>query len=413
MSASPLIPITRKQAFFYAIFLVFYEFLAYIANDLILPAMIHVVHTFHASLSNVPTSLTTYILGGASVQIILGPISDRMGRRPVMLFGVILFLLCTIFISVSVTIEQFLTARFFQGMGLGFIIVVGYATLQEIFAEKEAVRLTALMANVSLMAPLLGPIVGALLIQCVSWRAIFLVIAAGAFLALLGLWRFMPETVGVRRRDGEIMAPASLAPMAILKRYGQLLSNPAFLFNALALGFLWLPCLTWIALSPVLLVKSAHLSLVEYGAWQIPVFSASVVGNFILHRITLRRSLSQLVGIGAFVLTQGLLLLWALPYFLGAYDYFWLMPGIILYFMGSALTNSPLTRLILFSTSVSKGTTSALMSIVAMAIPGIGIEVFNYFDAPFHYLRYAGLCGVSGVGFCVFVYLGLRASHQK
>lgn len=131
----PLINITRKHAFTYAMFLVLYEFLTYIANDMVMPGMIHVVDSFHGPESAIASSLTAYVLGGASLQLFLGPFSDRYGRRPVMIFGAFFFFLCTLFIACSNSIDQFLVARFFQGMGLCFICVVGYATLQEIFQK--------------------------------------------------------------------------------------------------------------------------------------------------------------------------------------------------------------------------------------------------------------------------------------
>src|SRR5690606_18126930 len=97
--AEPLISISRRQALTFACFLVLYEFLTYIANDMIMPGMLQVVHSFHASESIVATSLTFYILGGASLQLILGPVSDAYGRRPMMLLGACLFLLFTLLIA--------------------------------------------------------------------------------------------------------------------------------------------------------------------------------------------------------------------------------------------------------------------------------------------------------------------------
>ena len=111
--AQLLINISRKQAFVYAKFLVLYEFLTYIANDMIMPGMIKVVESFHGSESAVATSLTAYVLGGASLQLFLGPLSDRFGRRPVMLFGALLFFIFTLLIASTTTIDQFLIARFF------------------------------------------------------------------------------------------------------------------------------------------------------------------------------------------------------------------------------------------------------------------------------------------------------------
>src|SRR3990167_8414754 len=186
---------SSKTTMIFAVFLVSYEFLTYIANDMIMPAMISVVQTFNGHESNIATSLTAYILGGSSLQLFLGPLSDHFGRRPVMLVGASLFILFTVFLASSQSMNQFLIARFFQGTGLCFISVVGYATIQEIFSEMEAVRLISIMTNVASLAPLLGPLAGALFISYFSWRGIFILIAGLTLITLWGLWRFMPESV--------------------------------------------------------------------------------------------------------------------------------------------------------------------------------------------------------------------------
>ncbi|GGI80235.1 MFS transporter [Legionella impletisoli] len=398
----PLINISSKQAYVFAAFLVLYEFLTYIANDMIMPGMIQVIKTFNGPESAVANSLTAYILGGASLQIFLGPISDRYGRRPVMIFGAFLFVLCTLFIAVSNSLSQFILARFFQGMGLCFIGVIGYATLQEIFAEMDAIRLTAIMANISILAPLIGPLLGAVFIHYYSWRMIFYIIASFALIALLGLWRYMPEPIGQIKRDGEKILRTPLLPNVILSNYKTLISNHSFLRGSLAFGVLVIPCLAWIALAPIILVKDAKLSVIEYGLWQIPVFGASILGNWILQRLTHHYSSRQILKIGTGVCTISTIFIFLLPLFAGNY-FVWIMPGLILYFLGLGITCAPLNRLILFSTSVAKGTASALMTFIAMMFQAIGVEVANLiYD--WHSNRLFGLyCALTGVLYALFL----------
>lgn len=328
----PLINITRKQALLFAGFLVLYEFLTYIANDMIMPGMVQVVSSFNGPESAIATSLTVYILGGASLQLFLGPISDRFGRRPVMLFGALFFFCCTVLIACSNSIEQFLLARFFQGMGLCFIAVVGYATLQEIFAEMDAVRLIAIMANAAILAPLIGPLLGAVFVHYYHWRYIFVIIGIFALLALWGLWRFMPESIGQTKRDGEAIKPIPLSPKVVLKNYKNLLLNPAVAMGAIALGFAGLPCIVWIALAPVILIKEAHLSVIEYGLWQIPLFGASIAGNFFLLKLTHKGSLKNILWLGSLIVVVSLLMVVILPLLMGGH-FMWLMPGLIVYFL--------------------------------------------------------------------------------
>lgn len=330
--SQPLINITRKQALIFACFLVLYEFLTYIANDMIMPGMVQVVNSFHGPESAIATSLTAYILGGASLQLFLGPISDSYGRRPVMIFGAIFFFLCTALIACSNSIDQFLLARFFQGMGLCFIAVIGYATLQEIFAEMDAVRLIAIMANAAILAPLIGPLLGAIFVHYFNWRFIFVIIGMFALLALWGLWRFMPEPVGQTKHDGEEIKPISLAPKVVAKNYRDLLLNPAVTFGSVALGLVGLPCIVWIALAPVILIKAAHLSVIEYGFWQIPLFGASIGGNWFLQKLTRKGALRKILLIGSMLVALSLLAVIILPLLISSY-FLWLMPGLIVYFL--------------------------------------------------------------------------------
>lgn len=206
----PLINISYKQSIIFAAFLVFYELLTYVANDMIMPGMHIVVRTFSASESNIATSLTCFMLGGSSLQFIIGPVSDAYGRRKVMLTGVVIFLISTFLLTISQSMNAFLIERFTQGMGICFISSIGYATLQEIFNDTDAVKLTSIMSSISILAPLLGPLLGTVILIHSGWRMIFALITAGTIYSLFGLWKYMPETVGVTKINGEINPPQPL-----------------------------------------------------------------------------------------------------------------------------------------------------------------------------------------------------------
>ncbi len=150
-----------RQALLFPLCLVLYEFSTYIGNDMIQPGMLAVVEQYNAGIEWVPTSMTAYLAGGMFLQWLLGPLSDRIGRRPVMLTGVVWFIVTCLATLLAQNIEQFTLLRFLQGVSLCFIGAVGYAAIQESFEEAVCIKITALMANVALIAPLLGPLVGA------------------------------------------------------------------------------------------------------------------------------------------------------------------------------------------------------------------------------------------------------------
>jgi len=402
--SEPLINISRKQALIFACFLVLYEFLTYIANDMIMPGMIQVVRSFNAPESTVATSLTIYILGGASLQLILGPISDAYGRRLLMLIGAVLFCCFTFLIATSHSMEQFLTARFFQGMGLCFISVIGYATIQELFDEMDAIRLIAIMANAAILAPLLGPLLGAIIIHYASWRIIFIMIGFSALFAFWGLWRYMPEPIGQITKKGNVIAKVPFAPRYIIKNYKALFTNKTFCFSTLAVGFVGVPCIAWIALAPIIMIVDAKLTVIQYGLWQLPVFGSTIMGNWMLHHLTYKYSIKTIMYLGCVIFAFGTSLMAILPYIYGNHFYY-LLPGTIVYFFSLSILNAPLNRFCLYITDVSKGTASAIISLSVMIIGAVGIEIANKFYAHHSNLNF-GLYSV-GVTIIFLLFINL------
>ncbi len=405
--SEPLISITNKHALTFAFFLVMYEFLTYMANDMIMPGMISVVQSFNSPESLVASSLTIYILGGASLQLFLGPLSDSYGRRPMMLIGAFLFFLFTIMISCSQSMEQFLIARFFQGMGLCFIGVIGYATIQEIFGEMDAIRLIAIMANAAILAPLLGPVLGAVVIHYTTWRMIFIVIAILALIAYWGLWKYMPEPIGQTLKNGQVIHKTPLSFKEITKNYKQLLTNTPFCLSVIAFGIAGAPCVAWIALAPIILISEAKLTVIQYGLWQLPIFGATICGNWILHRMTHKNKIKQIVYIGTLISLVGVILTMLLPLIFGN-NYLCLIPGIIIYFFSLSIISAPLNRYSLFITSVGKGTASGIISLSGMLVGALGIEFANYFYKSHNNLYFGLFCLLSGILLLLFIGLTFK-----
>ncbi|UDG79786.1 MFS transporter [Candidatus Steffania adelgidicola] len=350
--------------------LVLFEFSVYIANDMIQPAMLKVVENFNAGIEWVPTSLTAYLAGGVFLQWLFGPLSDRRGRRPVMLVGVLFFVVSCVSILLVSSIEQFIVMRFMQGMGLCFIGAVGYAAIQEVFEETLCVKIISLMANVALIAPLLGPLAGAALINILPWQGMFIIFAILALISFFGLFFFMPETVALK---GEILSFSRL-----WFDYKQVLQNPDFVCGTLAIGVANVPLLAWIAISPVILMSSKQLSILTYAILQIPVFGGLIAGNLTLSHLTGKITLTQLIKFGAKPMVVGLLTT-VVSVFYSSSSYLWITAGLSLYSFGLGTTNACLTRLTLFSSDVSKGTVSAAMGIISMLVFMLGIELSKIF----------------------------------
>ncbi|ECI4596544.1 multidrug transporter MdfA [Salmonella enterica subsp. salamae] len=358
-----------RQALLFPLCLVLYEFSTYIGNDMIQPGMLAVVAQYQASLDWVPTSMTAYLAGGMFLQWLLGPLSDRIGRRPVMLAGVVWFIVTCLATLLAKNIEQFTFLRFLQGISLCFIGAVGYAAIQESFEEAVCIKITALMANVALIAPLLGPLVGAAWVHVLPWEGMFILFAALAAIAFFGLQRAMPETA---TRRGE-----TLSFKALGRDYRLVIKNRQFVAGALALGFVSLPLLAWIAQSPIIIISGEQLSSYEYGLLQVPVFGALIAGNLVLARLTSRRTVRSLIVMGGWPIVAGLIIA-AAATVVSSHAYLWMTAGLSVYAFGIGLANAGLVRLTLFSSDMSKGTVSAAMGMLQMLIFTVGIEVSKH-----------------------------------
>jgi len=315
-------------------------------------------------------SMTAYLIGGASLSWFTGPLSDRIGRRPVLLGGVLYFLLTCLATYLVSSIETFIGLRVLQGIGLCFIGSVGYAAVQESFDEIRAVKVTALMANVALIAPMAGPLAGAALVGIAPWRSCFLFIAAISFLSLVGLWYNMPETVSPHTEK----EPYS----QIIHDYISLFQQVRFLRSALAMAFVSMALIGWIAMSPVLLVQDFSCSLLEYGLWQLPVFGSLVLGNILVFFIADRWPLGRTVLLSYWPITAGMLcILLGLVVQLNTplHTPVFIVAGISLIAFAEGLSMAVLYRFALMSSNHAKGIVSAGLSILAMSCYALGIEV--------------------------------------
>ncbi len=336
---------------------------------MIQPGMLAVVEQYQAGVEWVPTSMTAYLAGGMFLQWLLGPLSDRIGRRPVMLAGVVWFIVTCLATLLAQTIEQFTVLRFLQGISLCFIGAVGYAAIQESFEEAVCIKITALMANVALIAPLLGPLVGAAWVHAAPWEMMFVLFAALAAISFFGLWRAMPETA---TRLGETLSLRELG-----RDYKAVLKNLRFVSGALAIGFVSLPLLAWIAQSPVIIISGEQMSTYEYGLLQVPIFGALIIGNLVLAKLTARRAVRSLIVMGGWPIVAGLALA-ALATVISSHSYLWMTAGLSIYAFGIGIANAGLVRLTLFASDISKGTVSAAMGMLQMTIFTVGIEVSKH-----------------------------------
>lgn len=403
-SLSPPASTLSARQWLFPLSLVLFEFATYIAHDMIQPGMLQVISDFSASADWVSTSLTAYLCGGILLQWLLGPLSDRLGRRPVLLAGVAFFTVTCLLTVFTRNIEQFILMRFLQGMSLCFIGAVGYAAIQEAFSETLSVKLMALMANITLIAPLLGPLAGAAFIHYAPWKAMFALFALVSALSFWGLWRSMPETVSGR---GERFSLRRL-----LSDYREVFSNSGVVLGSLSIGLITLPLLAWVAQSPVWLIQDAGMTPLQYGGLQVPVFTGLIIGNITLSKLSGKVNIRTPVWSGIIPIVLGLAISAYAALFM-VHAWLWIIGGLSLYALGSGLVNAGLYRLTLFSSPTGKGTVAAALGLITIAVFAAGIEVAKqfYFACGNGIFMLTGM--FSGVAGAVLIAVFLRRSVKK
>jgi DHA1 family multidrug/chloramphenicol efflux transport protein-like MFS transporter len=298
-----------------------------------------------------------------------------------MIAGCSFFMVCTFMIILSSSMSYFLISRFFQGMGLCFISVCGYATVQELFEEKKAVRVVALMTTTSVTAPILGPIFGGFFIQSFNWRWIFASTFLFSVISLWGLWKYMPETVvlkGSKPAKGKSLSrwaqfkKISFKPM--LKSYKKALSNPTLVLGGCLSGFLSAPILCWIAISPIVLFENAKIPSEYYGAVQIPIFGFFMLGNFFLRKLTYKHSLKKIIKIAFPICMTALTLLCFFSYYYPS-SYWSLVLPLSLFCLGDGIISAPIARLTLFSSDSGKGVASAVNGLISNIVMIVAVSV--------------------------------------
>ena len=180
-----------------------------LTTDMYLPSLPDIARQLDASTAQVQLTISAYLIGFAVGQIFYGPVSDRHGRKPVLLAAIALYCVASLACALSTSIEMLIVARAFQALGGSGGIVLARAIVRDIYSGARAGRELSLIASVMALAPVLAPIAGGLVQTGFGWRATFLVLVLAGLAGAGTIWALLPETLNMRAAE-----PVSLASMA-------------------------------------------------------------------------------------------------------------------------------------------------------------------------------------------------------
>jgi DHA1 family bicyclomycin/chloramphenicol resistance-like MFS transporter len=169
---------------------------------LLLPALPMLATTFGGGISAAQMTVSLYMVGIACSQILMGPLSDRFGRRPVLLAGLGLMVAASVACLFAESLPQLIAARFLQALGGATGMVISRAIIRDLYERERVGAMISLVIAVMMIAQMLSPLTGGLIETAFGWRAIFYAITAVALLTALAIALALPETRRVRVEGG-------------------------------------------------------------------------------------------------------------------------------------------------------------------------------------------------------------------
>lgn len=281
----------------FPILLACYEVITYLANDAYLPGLPQIANELHTSLYLAQLTVTFMFFGAASMQMILGPITDQVGRRPVLLTGGVIFILAALGCANTNHIYHLLTFRFIQGATMTSLIIAGYASIHDLYDQKKAIHIIAIMGSISLLAPAFGPLLGSMIIYFSNWRWIFGLLALVGMVVITGLYLKMPETVKKPVQKKKLST--------IFIEYRNVLCNKKFMLLSFLSLFVFAAIIAWIVGGPFLLINKFHFQPHAFGLAQTVVFGGLIAGLQSVKRLMNKHPLHKIILCGTLISLAG------------------------------------------------------------------------------------------------------------
>ncbi len=264
--------VPRVQLWMLAVF----TFSGTLAMHIFVPALAMAGKDLGASNASMQMTVSLYILGLAGGQLIYGPLSDRFGRRPVLMGGLVVYTLAGLAAALAPDAHALIAARLFQALGGCAGLVLARAIVRDTAADNSAAKRLALMNMMVMISPALAPLAGSFLAATLGWRSILAVLCLLGVANLLLAWRKLPETLA---------QAAPLTPARLLRDYGALFRSRRFVGYTLGGGCATTSMYAFVASAPFIFIEQLHRPEHEVGVYLAILVSGVWLGNAVCGRL--------------------------------------------------------------------------------------------------------------------------------
>lgn len=279
-----------------------------LAMDVYLAALPQLASDLHASSSEAQATLSACLFGLAAGQIIAGPISDRFGRRPIMIVGVSTFMAASLLCALAPNIWLLVVFRLVQGLAGATGIVVSRAAVRDYFQGSDVAKVLSRLTVITGIAPIAAPLIGGGLVQIMDWRGVFVVLGGIGALLLIALLIWVPESLAPENRFRNGFRD-------VLTQMGILFRDPVFVRYTLVGAAAGTAFFGYISMIALVLQGEYHIDpltfSILFGVNATGLILGAQLNSWLVTRFSLRRILfacliAALIGSGLIVLTSAL-----------------------------------------------------------------------------------------------------------
>ena len=264
--------------------------------DTYLPSFPSIAAEFQIGLDIVQQTLTVYLLAMAVMTLFHGTLSDAVGRRPVILGGLVIYLAASIGAFFAGSFSFLLFCRLLQGLSAGVGMVVSRAMIRDRFSGPEAQTVMSYTTVVFGLAPVLAPVLGGWLEVAFGWRSVFGFLSAFGLLLLVACWLKLPESLPLASRS-------ALHLRATLRGYATVGSDPQFLLQSLAIALAASALFIYISAAPAFVLQILQLSETSFAWLFVPMIAGIMAGSLAAGRVAHFWRPERTIRIGFFIMT--------------------------------------------------------------------------------------------------------------
>ncbi|MFJ2556907.1 MULTISPECIES: multidrug effflux MFS transporter [unclassified Streptomyces] len=347
-----------------------------LSMDMYLPALPEVTRSLGTAAATAQLTLTACLAGMALGQIVVGPMSDKFGRRRPLMCGMVVYVIATAICAFAPTVELLIGFRLLQGLAGAAGIVIARAVVRDLYDGVEMARFFSTLMLISGVAPVIAPVIGGQVLRVTDWRGIFVVLTVVGVLLTLVVWKWLHETLPPERRHSGGVGQA-------LRTMRGLLADRVFTGYTLAGGLAFAALFAYVAASPFVVQEiygaSPQTFSLLFGVNSIGLIAVGQInGKVLVGRVALDRVL----GFGLLVITgAALALLLMTAGVFGDVGLFPVAAGlfVLMSAMGLAMPNTNASALMRAphaagSASALIGTASFLIGAIASPLVGIAGE---------------------------------------